>query len=59
MNENLRNAGIGVMLILTAAGFIGFLAMMLKPNPSPYGWFGLLGLGAFIVLILLVLRKDR
>lgn len=59
MDQNIRIAGIILMLGIGVAWFIGFLAMMFRPNPNPYGWFGLLGTGVFILLLLWLLRKEH
>jgi hypothetical protein len=59
MHEYIRNAGMAVLLAVGFAWFIGFLAMMFRSNPNPYGWFGLLGGGVFILLLLLVLRREH
>lgn len=60
MDEAIRNAGIVVLFILTVSWFAGFLAMMFRPNPNPYGWLGLLGgAGLIVVIFAMLIRADK
>lgn len=58
MHDNVRTAGIATLGLLTVGWFAGFLAMMFRPSPNPYGWFGLLGTAIFIGVIFAMLRKE-
>jgi hypothetical protein len=58
MHQNVRNAGITVMIGMTVAWMIGFISMFFRSNQDPLCWVGLAGGALAIVWMFRALYLD-